>query len=113
MTDKLTDYARRLRRDQTDVEKLFWSKVRNRQLGGYKFKRQHVIGSYIVDSYCAEKKLVIELDGGQHATQVENDRHRTEYLNDQKITVMRYWNHEVYEDIEFKLDAILKWLQEH
>ena len=113
MTDKLTDYARHLRRDQTDVEKLFWSKVRNRQLGGYKFKRQHVIGSYIVDFYCAEKKLIIELDGGQHNDVVDYDKQRTAYLEGQGLTVMRFGNVEFLEDSDFKLDMILDWLNSH
>jgi len=60
-------HARKLRKNMTDAERLLWQHLRNRQLGGYKFRRQRPIGPYIVDFVCLEKKLVIEVDGGQHA----------------------------------------------
>jgi len=101
------DFARRLRRDQMDAEGLFWSQVRNRKLGGYKFKRQATIGPYIADFYCAEKKLVIELDGDQHADNVAYDVRRTDYFASQGITVIRYWNHEIFGETDFLFDALL------
>ncbi|MBI4990534.1 DUF559 domain-containing protein [Candidatus Gottesmanbacteria bacterium] len=64
----LKDYARNLRRRQTDAERLLWWRLRNRQLAGFKFRRQFPIADYIVDFYCDEKKLAIEVDGGQHTT---------------------------------------------
>ena len=72
-----TPIARKLRRNQTEAEKLVWSKLRNNQLG-YKFKRQYPIEPYIVDFFCLEQKIIIELDGGQHTE--EQDRSRTLFL---------------------------------
>ena len=72
--------ARALRKNLTDAEKLLWRHLRDRQLDGCKFRRQHPIGKFIVDFVCVEKKLVFEVDGGQHATKVEADLQRSEYL---------------------------------
>ena len=88
-----TARARRLRRDQTDAEKAIWRMLRNRQFAALKFRRQHPIGRYFVDFYCHEKRLVIEIDGGQHS--VARDRERTEYLDARRLTVLRFWNNEV------------------
>ena len=63
-------FRRRLRHEQTDTERKFWSLLRSRQLAAYKFRRQHPIGPYIVDFCCLEKRLIVELDGGQHADQI-------------------------------------------
>jgi len=92
----------------TDAEILLWSKIQNKQLCGYKFRRQHGVGGYIVDFYCPKLKLAIELDGGQH-NQDENiayDKERTQYLNDLNIKVIRYWNHEVLESIDDVLEDL-------
>ena len=74
--------TRMLRKNMTDVEKLLWRRVRDRQLGRYKFRRQHPIGPFIVDFVCLEKKLVIEVDGGQHAKNLEADIIRSDYLKE-------------------------------
>jgi len=91
------DFARRLRKDQTDAEKLLWSVFRSRQLLGLKFRRQHSIGPYILDFYCATVRLAIELDGGQHTepSSLEYDSKRTQTLNDHGIRVLRFWDPDV------------------
>ena len=93
---------RNLRNNQTDVEKLLWSHLRNKQFYGLKFYRQYSMGEYILDFYYPELRLAIELDGGQHAGE-DNKRHdniRTEYLRGQGIKVIRFWNNDVMKNIE-------------
>ena len=109
-----TERARRLRREQTDVEAKLWSRLRNRQLDGWKFKRQVPKRAYIVDFFCADAKLIIELDGGQHTADkaVAYDAERTRYLQACGFRVIRFWNHEVFEDIDAVLDTIWRKLQE-
>ena len=105
----LKDNRKKLRHNMTDAEILLWSRIQNKQLCGYKFRRQHSIGGYIVDFYCPKLKLAIELDGGQH-NQEENiiyDEERTRYLNSLNIKVIRYWNYEVLESINDVLDDIV------
>jgi very-short-patch-repair endonuclease len=79
------------------MEKLFWSKLRDRRLGGFKFRRQYLVGPYIVDFVCTERKFIIELDGPLHADQVEYDRRRDVYLRRQGYRVMRLKNSELSE----------------
>jgi len=102
----LTTLAKQLRRNQTDVEKKLWYRLRNRQINGCKFRRQHQIGKYVVDFACPEMKLVVELDGGQHAEQLELDASRTEFLAQQGYRVLRAWNNQVVENIDGVLEAI-------
>ncbi|MBI2831086.1 MAG: endonuclease domain-containing protein [Chloroflexi bacterium] len=89
--------ARELRRKQTEAEKVLWSKLRNFQIPGVKFRRQQPIGEYIVDFVCLDKKLIIEIDGGQHNETVfkENDDSRTLWLESVGYRVIRFWNNEV------------------
>ena len=89
--------ARQLRRKQTDAEKALWAKLRNRQLQGVKFRRQQPMGSYIVDFVSFEKKLIIEIDGGQHNEDKakERDTERTTRLRERGYRVIRFWNNEV------------------
>ena len=82
--------ARALRRHQTDAEKVLWYRLRNHQLEGRKFRRQQVMGKYIADFFCLELKLVIELDGGQHAERAEQDEQRTQYLQSLGYRVLRF-----------------------
>jgi very-short-patch-repair endonuclease len=97
--------ARRLRRDATEAEKKLWAHVRNRQMGGFKFRRQWPIGPYIADFICFEAKLIIELDGGQHTP--ESDVARTAYLKAQGWTLLRFWNNDVLTNMEGVLRTIL------
>jgi very-short-patch-repair endonuclease len=103
--------ARQLRLNQTDAEGKLWTVLRARRLSGAKFRRQHPIGSYIVDFCCLEYALVIELDGGQHATQVEADQNRTIFLEQNGYTVLRFWNHEVLQNIEAVVTQITEALK--
>ena len=99
-----------LRRNQTPQEIILWSKLRNNQTG-YKFRRQVSIGKYVVDFYCTEKKLVIEIDGIQHDDAKEYDEIRTHYLKTQGIDVLRFWNNERNTIIEGVMVKILNTLQ--
>jgi very-short-patch-repair endonuclease len=84
--------ARTLRHADTDAETRLWKSLRNRRLGGWKWRRQVPRGRYIVDFFCAETKLVVELDGGQHAEQVAYDVRRTAYPEGLGLRVLRFWN---------------------
>ncbi|WP_407658846.1 endonuclease domain-containing protein [Methylococcus geothermalis] len=96
----LTALARENRRNPTPAESLLWNKVlRCRQFARYKFLRQKPIGSYIVDFYCSELQLVIEIDGDSHARQIEYDGERTRFLNSLGLEVVRYANQEVLHDL--------------
>ena len=96
--DNLIDFARRLRRDQTDAEQKLWRHLRDRQLNGHKFRRQHPEPPYILDFYCEKEKLAIEVDGGQHAPEI--DKERTDILTERGIKILRFWNNEVLSNIE-------------
>ncbi len=98
--------ARALRQHQTDAEKVLWYRLRSRQLEGRKFRRQQVIGRYIADFLCLDPKLVIELDGGQHAERIEQDEQRTRYLQILGYRVLRFWNHDVLREPESVLEVI-------
>ena len=91
-----TAKARRLRRNATDAERKLWSMLRKRQLAGCRFRRQVPIGNYIVDFACFEKKLAIELDGGQHLDQSRYDVRRTRWLESRGFRVVRFWNDQVF-----------------
>jgi len=100
--------ARSLRSNQTDAERRLWYLLRSRQLNELKFRRQHPIGTYIVDFCCAEHRLVVELDGGQHAEHIDRDKKRTQLLNERGFRVLRFWNHEVLTQPAAVLEAILQ-----
>ena len=92
--------ARKLRRRLTDAEQKLWQHIRQRQMMGFKFRRQSPIGRYIVDFVCVEKRLIVELDGGQHAVQHDYDHCRSEWLESRGFRVLRFWNHDVMNNIE-------------
>ncbi|NTV55541.1 MAG: endonuclease domain-containing protein [Candidatus Moranbacteria bacterium] len=87
---------------------MLWSRLRRNALG-FKFRRQHSIGPYIVDFYCPEKKLAVELDGWQHGEKCEYDAERTRYLESLGLSVLRFWNDEVNENLD---DVVLN-ISEH
>jgi very-short-patch-repair endonuclease len=95
-----------LRRDSTHVERKLWYKLRNAQIDGTSFRRQHPVGPYILDFYSATLLLAIELDGGQHAQQVARDRERDEWLRQSGVTVIRFWNSDVIENLSGVLEVI-------
>jgi very-short-patch-repair endonuclease len=99
--------ARRLRRDQTDVERKLWLRLRDRRLSGWKFKRQVPIDRYVADFCCPDGKLVIELDGGQHSERTEADEKRTAVLESCGYLVLRFWNNDVINNMNGVLEEIL------
>ncbi len=98
--------ARALRKVSTDAERLLWRHLRARRLAGFKFRRQEVIGPYIVDLVCLETRLIIEADGSQHAGQQPYDRQRSVFLATWGYRVLRFWNSEILVDIESVLERI-------
>lgn len=104
----LTKYAKSLRQNATDAEKILWHHLRARQIEGIKFRRQQPIENYIVDFVSFETRLVVELDGGQHAGDKKKDQQRDRFLNDNGFRVLRFWNHEVSENIDGVLQEIRK-----
>ncbi len=107
---ELKPYSRALRNNMTDAELHLWSTLRMKQLKGYQFYRQKIIGNYIVDFYCPQAKLVIEVDGGQHYSgQIETtDKKRDEYLKSHGFKVLRFNNLEVLQNIEGVVDRVLE-----
>ena|SRR3989338_6576815 len=97
-----------LRQSQTLQETMLWNKLRNKQLG-FKFKRQYSVGPYVLDFYCASKKLAIEIDGSQHLKEKEYDKERSDYLSVFGIKVIRFWNNEINVNIN---GVILKIISE-
>ena len=100
-----TGLARRLRRDSTSAELRLWNRLRSRSIDGNKFVRQQSIGRYVVDFVCREKRLIIEVDGGQHAESA-CDRVRDKYLHDRNYRIMRFWNNEVMSNMDGVLETI-------
>ena len=103
-----TKLAKKLRLESTLAEKLLWSRIKARRLNGWKFRRQHPFGSFILDFYCHEKKLVIELDGGYHDYYLsrEQDKERDKILKKHNIKVLRFKNDEVLHGLEAVLQTI-------
>jgi very-short-patch-repair endonuclease len=100
-----TGNARRLRRNATIAEQRLWYRLRSRSLYGMKFVRQEPIGPYIVDFVCREQRLIIEVDGGQHA-ESERDLVRDQWLREHKYRVLRFWNNDVIQNTDGVLEAI-------
>ena len=105
----LLEIRRKLRAEMTPAEKILWNELRNGKLKGYKFKRQHSIGNYIVDFYCYKLRLIIELDGGVHLerAQMEKDQYRDANLKSMNYTIMRIKNEEVLNNLSDVLEAIM------
>jgi len=106
-----TGRARDLRLYQTDVERKLWRMLRGRQLGGFKFRRQYPIGRYFADFACAEARIVVELDGGQHGVRLDYEAERTAELERRGWRVVRFWNSEVIENAVGVAEAILSALK--
>ncbi len=101
--------AKALRKDETQAEKILWAKLRNNQLKGYKFRRQHPIGLYIVDFYCHQLKLIIEIDGEYHNTQeqIEKDKERTQNLETYGLHLIRFSNKDIMQNLEKIISEIM------
>jgi very-short-patch-repair endonuclease len=102
--------ARKLRTNPTDAEVRMWSRLRRKQLNGFRFRRQQPMGPYVVDFFCAEAKLIVEVDGGQHAESTA-DAARTDWLEARGYLVIRFWNNDVLANTEGVLLRILEALR--
>ena len=100
--------ARELRNNLTDAERTLWRHLRLRQIDGHKFRRQRPVGTYIVDFVCLEKRVIIEVDGGQHSEQKAYDDKRSAWLRSEGFEVLRFWDHEVLTQIGNVKQAIWK-----
>ena len=98
--------ARKLRNNPTDAEKVLWKHLRLRQVEGHKFRRQQPLGPYIVDFVCLDRKLIVEVDGGQHLEQSASDAKRTASLEARGFRVLRFWNNQVLKDLESVKEVI-------
>jgi len=107
MRNAITPLAKALRKNQTEAEKLLWRLLLAKGLSGLKFRRQQPIGDYIVDFACLEKMLIIEVDGGQHSEN-ENDQRRDAWLRSRGYTVLRFWNNDVLSNLEGVMERISK-----
>jgi len=108
---KLKPFARTLRRNMTDAERLIWSKIRRKQIGDLQFYRQKNIGHYVVDFYCPKGKLIVEIDGGQHYERngMKKDRERDRYLHNLGFAVLRFSDIDVLKNI----DGVVERIHEH
>jgi very-short-patch-repair endonuclease len=109
---RLLRNAKRMRHVPTDAEALIWRKLRAGRLSALKFKRQQPLGRFIVDFVCFSRKLIVEVDGGQHADALIADQARTAWLESQGFRVIRFWNHDVLKRTESVLEEILRALQQ-
>jgi very-short-patch-repair endonuclease len=107
---RINPNARRLRREATDAEQRLWYHLRGRRLAGFKFKRQETIGPFIADFACAECRVIVEADGGQHGP--EQDRRRTAHLEMLGWNVLHFWNDEILQQTDAVLEAILRACEE-
>jgi len=98
--------AGELRKEPTPAERKLWAYLRGDNLQGVNFRRQHALGNYIVDFVSIKRKLVIELDGSQHLEQEEYDTERTKFLRSMGYTVIRFWNHQIMNEMDNVIKAI-------
>lgn len=98
---------RLLRSNMTDAEQKLWRRLRGKQLHGWKFRRQHPYGDYVLDFVCLEARLVVEVDGGQHAEQQQGDEDRDTNLRAAGFQVLRFWNHQVIQQWDDVMEAIV------
>ena len=111
MNKLLKERSRDLRKNLTDAEQKLWQKLRNKQIKDHKFRRQFVLGNYIVDFICLDKRLIVEVDGGQHMDNVDYDLQRDEWLKSQNFNVLRFWNNQVLNEIDSVLEVIVRKLE--
>jgi len=108
MAAKLTQLAKRLRQNSTKAEARLWSRLRAKQMQGIKFRRQQPIENFIVDFVSCDKRIVIELDGGQHAFHKNKDKERDKFLTQNGYKVLRFWDNEVFDNIDGVLEVVLR-----
>ena len=97
---------RNLRNMPTDAERLLWRHLKSRQIEGCKFRRQHPYGDYILDFVCLERSLIVELDGSQHIDAAAYDENRSRFLRLAGFEVLRFWNNEVFGELDGVLEVI-------
>lgn len=112
LPEDLRAYAREMRVHMTDAEALLWKLLRNRRIANAKFRRQHPMGRYILDFYCDEKKLAIELDGSQHMDAADYDQKRDGWLRAEGVRSLRFWNNQILSETEAVLENIYMELME-
>jgi very-short-patch-repair endonuclease len=102
--------ARRLRRDSTDCERILWDRLRRRSLDGIKFRRQHPLGPYVLDFFCEEARVGIELDGGGHDEDEQRlrDARKARHAEERGIRILRFWNTDVLQNVDGVLETILR-----
>ena len=105
-TPKIRKNARELRKNLTPIEEKLWTHLRAHRMEHVHFRKQHAIGNYIVDFCAPSRKLIIELDGRQHLEQEEYDKERTAFLNSKGYKVLRFWNHQVTNELDTVLNII-------
>jgi very-short-patch-repair endonuclease len=103
---RLTPFAHQLRKKSTEAEKILWRHLRLKQIEGCKFRRQQPIEDYIVDFVSFDKRIIIEVDGGQHATDKINDSARDAWFRANGFEVLRFWNNEIFENLDGVLEVI-------
>ncbi len=108
MNKRLRNLQKSLRHHSNDAEKRIWWQLRGRRFSHVKFRRQQIIAGYIVDFICFEKNLIIEIDGSQHSEQTEYDRERTEKLTREGFKVLRFWNNEIFNQMDSVLERIYR-----
>ena len=104
--DKMTSLSKSLRKRPTEAEALLWKRLRAKQIEGLKFRRQEPIDKYIVDFICLQTRIIVEVDGGQHALEKDRDAERDRYLRKQGFRILRFWNNEVLQNIDGVLEVI-------
>jgi very-short-patch-repair endonuclease len=107
MVESTRQFAKCLRRNQTDAERVLWFRLRDRRLAGWKFKRQVPIDRFVVDFFCADGKVIVEIDGGQHDENRARDASRTAALEAMGYLVLRFWNNDVMRNTDGVLETIL------
>ena len=113
LPEHIRAWAREMRGRMTDAEALLWMLLRNRRIAGAKFRRQHPVGRFILDFYCVELKLGIELDGGQHSEATGYDKFRDDWLSTQGIRTLRFWNNQMLMETEAVLQVIYQTVVDH
>jgi very-short-patch-repair endonuclease len=107
----MNDFARQLRWNATDAERLLWKHLRRRQIDGFRFRRKRPFGPYVCDFICLEAKLIVELDGSQHVERADYDAHRDAFLRSYGYRVLRFWNGDVTANTNAVLDTIFEALR--
>ena len=113
MNKTLRQRSRDLRKNLTPAEQKLWHGIRGKQLQGFKFRRQMVLGNYIVDFVCLERRLIVEVDGGQHLDNANYDLQRDQWLQSQNFTVLRFWNNQILNEFESVLESIAEHLTQN